>query len=313
MKRKPLVSIVIIFLNAEEFIQEAIESVFAQTYDNWELFLVDDGSKYACTEIASRYAKQYPQRVHYLEHDDHRNRGMSASRNLGIANAKGKYIAFLDADDVWLPYKLEQQLVILEGHPEADMVYGPSQWWYSWTGNSEDTQHDFIQKLGVDANILMNPPNLLPLFLQNNETIPLPSNILVRRKTIKDVNGFEEVFRSMYEDQAFLAKACLEVTAFIAGEIWVKYRQHPDACCSVAVRSGQHHSARLAFLNWLEEYLLKQEAKDGEVWRVLQKELWPYRHPVLNRLLRRAQHLVKRIKSLLKLIGQRILPVSACR
>src|SRR5918999_1055965 len=113
MSSKPLVSVIMIFLNAEKFIEEAIESVFAQTYDSWELLLVDDGSTDDSTDIALRYAQQNPERVRYLEHDSHLNRGMSASRNLGITHAIGEYIAFLDADDVWLPHKLEQQVAIL--------------------------------------------------------------------------------------------------------------------------------------------------------------------------------------------------------
>src|SRR5215211_6343875 len=110
---KPLVSVVIPFLNAERFIQEAIESVFAQTYDNWELLLVDDGSNDGSTRIALEYAERNSGRVRYLQHPGHRNRGVSASRNLGISSARGEYIAFLDADDVWLPHKLEQQVEIL--------------------------------------------------------------------------------------------------------------------------------------------------------------------------------------------------------
>src|SRR5438128_12540181 len=101
MRRKPLVSAIIIFLNAEQFIQEAIESVFAQTYDNWELLLVDDGSTDGSTAIARSYLERHPRRVRYLEHSEHANRGMSASRNIGSRYARGEYIAFLDADDVW--------------------------------------------------------------------------------------------------------------------------------------------------------------------------------------------------------------------
>src|SRR6266566_8733383 len=127
-----------IFLNAERFIEEAIESVFGQTYDDWELLLVDDGSKDGSTEIARRYAEEHSKRVRYFEHAGHQNRGMSASRNLGIRRSRGEFIGFLDADDVWLPHKLEQQLAILKAYPEAAMVYGPIQWWYSWTGNSDD-------------------------------------------------------------------------------------------------------------------------------------------------------------------------------
>src|SRR5215203_3938514 len=138
MTSKLLVSSVMIFLNAEKFIEEAIESVFAQTYDNWELLLVDDGSSDDSSQIALRYAERYPERVRYLEHPGHQNRGMSASRNLGVSQAKGEYIALLDADDVWLPRTLEQQAIILDSHPEAGMVYGSAQYWYGWTGDPED-------------------------------------------------------------------------------------------------------------------------------------------------------------------------------
>ncbi len=100
MSSKPRVSVVTIFLNAEKFIYEAIESVFAQTYADWELLLVDDGSTDASTEVAYRWAGRYPNRVRYLEHDRHQNRGMSASRNLGAGNARGEYVAFLDGDYV---------------------------------------------------------------------------------------------------------------------------------------------------------------------------------------------------------------------
>src|SRR5262249_40463181 len=105
MESKPLVSVIMIFLNAEPFIEEAIDSVLQQTYADWELLLVDDGSSDASTQIARRFAAGLPGRVRYLEHDQHVNLGKSASRNLGISEARGEFIAFLDADDVWLPHK----------------------------------------------------------------------------------------------------------------------------------------------------------------------------------------------------------------
>src|SRR5262249_36292098 len=144
MPIKPLVSIIIPFLNAEKFLQETIESVFTQTYTNWEILLVDDGSIDSSTSIAQRYAEQSPSEVRYLEHANHQNQGVCASRNLGVSKARGKYIALLDADDVWLPHKLEQQVAILESQPEAGMVYGASQYWYGWTGVIEDAQRDFV-------------------------------------------------------------------------------------------------------------------------------------------------------------------------
>lgn len=303
MSDKPVVSVIIPFLNAERFIQESIESVCAQTYENWELLLVDDGSTDRSTVFARRYAEQYPGQVHYLEHDSHQNLGVCASRNLGIRHAKGQCIALLDSDDVWWPHKLEQQVAILESQPEAAMVYGHSQRWYSWTGNPEDIQRDSLYELGVQLNTLIKPPTLLTLSLGRKAATPCPSDIMLRRELVERVGGFEEAFRGIYqhcEDLAFLYKVYLKAPVFVSSECWNRYREHPDSCSSVLKKSGKGYYVWLFFLNWLEEYLLKQGVKDIEIWKALQKELWPYSHPILYPLLRRAHHLVGEIKGLLK-------------
>src|SRR3954451_1808617 len=118
MYKQPLVSVVIIFLNAETFFKEAIDSVLAQIYSEWELWLVDDGSTDGSTKIAKDYVAHYPSKIHYIDHPNHQNHGMSASRNLGISKCKGEYLALLDADDIWLSTKLEKQLELMELHPE---------------------------------------------------------------------------------------------------------------------------------------------------------------------------------------------------
>ena len=120
----PTVSVVMIFFNAERFMQEAIASVSAQTYDDWELILVDDGSVDGSTTIARAEAARLSHRVRYVEHEGHQNKGMSPSRALGVAHARGTLMAFLDADDMWLPGKLHEQIAILEEHPRASAVYG---------------------------------------------------------------------------------------------------------------------------------------------------------------------------------------------
>jgi glycosyltransferase involved in cell wall biosynthesis len=90
--REIKVSIIIIFFNAEKFLEEAINSAIAYLSDRWKLLLVDDGSTDNSTKIALKYAQQDPEKVRYLEHENHQNLGMSAARNLGINNAKGEYI-----------------------------------------------------------------------------------------------------------------------------------------------------------------------------------------------------------------------------
>jgi len=286
MNNKPDVSVVIIFLNAEQFIEEAIESVFAQTYKNWELVLVDDGSSDSSTDIAKRYAKEFPQKIKYLEHENHKNRGMSASRNLGIKNAVGNYIALLDADDVWLPQKLEQQVAIFESHPRAGMVYGLSQYWHNWTGNGEDGEQDHIPIPNFSMNTLIEPPNLLLKSYPLGDSIaPCPSDLIFKRNVFERIGGFEESFTGdyqLYEDQAFLTKVYLNEPVYIADQCWDKYRQHPNSCVSTVNQAGQYHKVRHFFLKWLEDYFSKQGVNDQDILNAYQRSMWPYHHPILH-------------------------------
>ena len=122
----PLVSVIIIFLNGEAYIREAIDSVLAQTYARWELVLVDDGTTDGATAIAKEFAAEHPERIFYTEHPGHENLGMSASRNAGLALARGTYVAFLDADDIWLPDRLSTHVQVMERHAGVAMSFAPT-------------------------------------------------------------------------------------------------------------------------------------------------------------------------------------------
>jgi len=108
---KELVSIITPVYNSKRFIESAIESVIAQSYQNWEMIIVDDASTDESLEIIQRYVnREY--RIVLFSND--KNLGASESRNLAIREAKGNYIAFLDSDDIWLPNKLERQIELME-------------------------------------------------------------------------------------------------------------------------------------------------------------------------------------------------------
>ncbi len=306
MGPKPLVSVTIIFFNAEQFLRDAVESVLAQTYANWELLLVDDGSADRSTELALGYARTHPGKVRYLEHDGHRNLGMSASRNLGIRHSKGEYLGLLDADDVWLPHKLEQQIAIMEAHPEAAVVCGPVQWWRSW--DPKNTRPDSVQNLGVGRDTLLKAPGLLAVFLRDEHVVPLPSVVLARRKTLTQVGGFEDAFRGMYEDQVFFAKVCIRAPVFVANACWSKVRLHRDSCTAIAQRTGQYHAARQSFLRWLEGYLVSEGIQDGEIWRILKKEQGRYRRSNLLVLVQGGRYRVDHVEGVLKSLARRTLP-----
>jgi len=275
----PLVSVVAIFLDAERFLEEAIESVLAQSYLRWELLLVDDGSSDGSSAIACRYAARDPDRVRYLEHPGHRNLGMSASRNLGLQHARGEYLALLDADDVWFPGKLARQVELLEAHPDAAMLSGAPLYWFGWTGQPEDAARDYVIDLKLPADRIYDAPSLLLPFLRRAAPTPCPSDVMVRRDRAIGVGGFEAHFTGVnmvYEDQAFFSKLLARYPAFVAAETWDRYRQHPASCYAVSKATGGRERARRYFLEWFRGYLRQQGLAGGPVWEAVHAELRPF-------------------------------------
>ena len=114
----PLVSVIIPAFNAAGHIAGALESVFAQSFTDYEVIVANDGS--ADTPQLEQVMRPYISRIVYLKQE---NRGPSAARNLGIRHARGEWLAFLDSDDAWLPQYLEEQLQLLRNDPGLDMVY----------------------------------------------------------------------------------------------------------------------------------------------------------------------------------------------
>lgn len=286
MQTGPLVSCIVIFLDAERFLQEAIDSILAQTYGQWELLLVDDGSSDGSTGIARRAADSQPDRIRYLEHPGNVNRGMSASRNLGAAAARGEYLAFLDSDDVWVANKLSEQVQIMEALPEAAMLYGRSLIWQSWSSTPDDPA-DYFCELGVEPNHLIEPPRLVFLLLENRFQTPTTCNALIRRRIYVSVGGFQDEFRGMFEDQAFFTKLCLRHPVYVSDACWAWYRQHEASCCAVAERSGMAQELRRPLLEWIERHFKSQRIRNPKLIRALRRELMPLRHPRLFRTLRR--------------------------
>lgn len=310
MCARPLVSVIIIFLNAGRFLEEAVDCVLAQTYGHWELLLVDDGSSDGSSELGRMYASQDPSRIRYLEHEGHQNRGMSASRNLGIWSARGDYVAFLDADDYWLPEKLETHTGVLDAHPEADMLYGSSKYWFSWTGHPNNVRRDYVPKLKVTTPTSFSPPTLLPLFLEGRTEIPCPCSIMARIEAVKKVGGFEESFRGMYEDQAFYAKMCLSATILAVGDCLAWYRQHPASNYSTAISTGKTHVLHYNFLMWLADYCREQNVKDMSVWQTLRRQLWLYAESPQNRFPVLSQNNLRWIKKWILRAEEHLLPAA---
>ena len=299
----PRVSVVTIFLNAEEFLAEAIESVLAQTFDDWEYLLVDDGSSDASIAITKDYAARYPEKIRYLEHPGHINRGMSAARNLGLRHARGDYVAFIDADDVWMPSKLADQVAILDAYPDVGMVCGTVIY---WSGRSMGS--DIVIPTGHRQDSVVYPPEAsLALYPLGNASAPCPSDMMVRTSSARALGGFEERFTAMYamyEDQAFLAKLYLTAAVYFSSKIWLKYRQHVNSCVATVNAAGKYHDVRLYFLSWFETYLENRQNADRLVLAALRRSLRPYRKPRIHHLLALPSKLRNRYRGVRSFVGR---------
>jgi len=108
---KPLVSVITPVYNCEKYLAQTIESVINQTYENWEMILADDCSPDNSAEIIKKYSEKDP-RIKYVKLPE--NGGAAKARNKALEVSQGRYIAYLDADDIWLPKKLERQLAFME-------------------------------------------------------------------------------------------------------------------------------------------------------------------------------------------------------
>jgi glycosyltransferase involved in cell wall biosynthesis len=273
----PTVSVITIFLDAERFLAEAVESVRAQTFTDWELLLVDDGSRDGSTAMARRLAAAEPGRIRYLRHFWHRNRGMSATRNLGIRHARGRYVAFLDSDDVLLPHALAEEVALLEAHADAAMVWGRTLYWHGGNGSNEAAGMDHPDRPARGGPpVLIGPPQLVPRFLEEG-IAPCICSLLLRRSALREVGGFERRFRGLYEDQALYAKVALRYGVLECDNCWSKYRQHPAATCVQAAASGGIPAARRRYLLWLEEYVARSRVTEPLVRECLERVLAPFR------------------------------------
>lgn len=267
---EPAVSVVVIFHDEERFLAEAMASVLTQDGVDLELILVDDGSTDSSSDLARRCATEHADRVRYVTHPGGENRGMSASRNLGLAESTGTWVTFLDADDVWLPGKLRDQLDVLDAHPEIDVLVSPAQWWRSWDPDAAPAD-DWLQPLGPErpegsGPVIVEPPGLVEVFVQD-EWRSL-HDLLIRRSVLARTGTYEPEFVAMFEDQVFHAKVLCQLRAVVTDDWWYRYRQHPDACTARSHRTGGHLRARRTYLRWLRHHLASAEAGADDLDRL---------------------------------------------
>ena len=205
MEKNPKVSVVIPTYNSARFIVETLESVFAQTYRDYEVIVVDDGS----TDNTKEVLKPYMSRIRYIYKE---NGGPASARNVGIKNARGEYIAFLDSDDLWLPEKLEKQIRYFEEHPEIGMVFADCIRFGEEVSNT--SRNDTKQLISNDMFVNIWWYNIVPT-----------STVMVKRVCFDKVGLFNESREiEGTEDKEMWLRIARECEVEYLREVVTKYR-----------------------------------------------------------------------------------------
>ena len=229
MMSNPLISVIIPLYNAETTIAATIQSVLQQTFADFELIVVNDGSTdQSLPMVQAILQATNDKRLKIL---DTANAGASAARNRGIAQARGEYLAFLDADDLWHPDKLQDQLEILQTHPEIGLVY-------SWT-DYIDTEGQFVcpgRREIVQGNVYAKL--LVANFLENG------SAALIRCQIVRDIGGFDEQLTGCQDTDLYLRIARHHFFMTVP-KVQVYYRISPG---SITDDTARHEERLLMFL-----------------------------------------------------------------
>jgi glycosyltransferase involved in cell wall biosynthesis len=178
---KPAVSVIIPTYNRAHLIGRAIQSVLDQTYQDFEIIIVDDGST-DNTEVVLKKFQNKDERIRYIRHD--KNKGGSTARNTGIKAARGRFIALLDSDDEWLPEKLQKQLEVFESSPpEVGVVYTKTY------HRANKKIYPFSKEEQKDGMIFQD---LLNLDISKN--CGQTSTLLIKKECFEKVGLFDERF-----------------------------------------------------------------------------------------------------------------------
>ena len=262
----PKVSVVIPAYNAMTYLPETLESVVMQTFTDFEVLIVDDGSSDHIRQWASQITDS---RVKLIKQE---NQGLSGTRNTGVAQAQGEYVAFLDADDLWEPTKLEKQIRCLEDNPAVGLAY-------TWTA--------LMDELGLPTGRVMTSNaegNVWKQIVERN-IIDFPSSVVVRRCCF-DVGLFDRNLRSV-EDWDMWIRLASRYPFAVIKEPLVRYRLHSSNMSKnwQVMEEGYHLVIEKAFHSAPPELLYLKNRSYGHAnlclaWKPLQSSHKDYKKAI---------------------------------
>ena len=252
-----LISVIIPAYNVEETIIETVNSVLAQTYTNFELIIINDGSSDRTLNLLQNITDSR------LKIFSYENAGLSTARNRGVEQSQGEFVSFLDADDCWTVNKLERQIAALQDNPQAALAYSWVYFKYEMAANSyADTSVTYTGDVYGEL--------LLKNFLHNG------SNALIRKKILQEAGLFDPQLKAV-EDWDLYLRIAAKANFILVPETQIIYRQSPTSMTSniqlmedyltlVINRAYQTAPERLQYLKpqtwgWTYKYLAQQYLK----------------------------------------------------
>jgi len=244
----PKVTVIIPTYNCARYLPEAIDSVLNQTYKDFEIIVVDDGSKDNTQEIVSQYIEKYPNKIIYFYQN---NQGPAEARNKGIKEAKGQYLAFLDSDDTWFPEKLVKQIRILNDNPGIDLVYA--------SGLTID----------INGNILGKKPEV-PVrnvydFLRDGR---IPNmTVVIRKKCLEEVGLFDPTLK-VGEDTDLWIRICSKFNCYYIDDPLAFFKKHDF---NISTNLENMHKGHIVIYRKMKKLEVFKD-KSKTLWNMISKE-----------------------------------------
>ena len=230
MAEAPKISIIIPAYNVAPYLGETLDSVLAQTRDDYEIVLVNDGSTDETAQVVERYRDRFAGKLVYVWQE---NRGLAAARNTAIRTARGQYIALLDGDDVWLPAYLATMLGLFEADPTLDLAFPNAIFWGSPQYDGKNFQAVFPP----------NPPITMEKILGRESSVFGLATL--RRELVLAVGGYDEALRASEDFDLWLRLLKRGSKFGYATEPLVKYRFRADSLSNTGIT---HYRNRLKVL-----------------------------------------------------------------
>jgi glycosyltransferase involved in cell wall biosynthesis len=216
--------------NAAKYLPFAIESVLSQTYEDWQILLVDDGSTDNTVEVLAPFLDRLGSKIKYIKQE---NRGLPAARNTAIRASSAELLALLDADDIWLPCRLAESLKVMDAHPQAGLSYGLI------TGIDSEGRH----RGTFEGNPRHAEGRIAPYIYMRKVELPCPT-ITFRRRCVEEVGLFDETMRATEDRDLWLRIALRHEVAFVP-KLIACYRLSPSSMSTDPQRMLQ---AQLQFI-----------------------------------------------------------------